>query len=54
MTKPKLPPTDGATARKTRRRPGLRLNVENRLAKVELELPDGRYLIVYSHGGNDA
>jgi hypothetical protein len=30
------------------------LKVENRLAKVELELSDGRYLIVYSRGSSDA
>jgi hypothetical protein len=27
---------------------------ENRLAKMQLELPDGRYLIAYSRASSDA
>ena len=54
MTNPKLRPPEGAPARKARRPSGLRPKQVSRLAKVQLELPDGRYLIAYSRGSSDA
>lgn len=54
MTKPKLQPPEGAPARNVKRLSRLRSKQVGRLKKVQLELPDGRYLIAYSRESNDA
>jgi hypothetical protein len=54
LTKPKLQPPEDAPARNARRPSGLKPKPVSRLAKVQLELPDGRYLISYSRENSGA
>ncbi|GAC1665003.1 MAG: hypothetical protein PVS3B2_01400 [Candidatus Dormibacteraceae bacterium] len=54
MTRPKLQPPEGMPARNARRPSGVTPKQVSRLAKVQLELPDGRYLIAYSRESSDA
>lgn len=54
MTKPKLQPPEGALARNARRPSSLRNKQVTRFTKVQIELPDGRYLIAFSRKSSDA
>jgi hypothetical protein len=53
MTKQKRQPADGAARRKANR-PLRTGDHPDRLTKVQVELPDGRYLIAYERERRDA